>query len=483
MIDKKLSESILNKYNNKQIGREAKTLLQNIPKIDNMSIIDFSENIDINVSEDTLNIFFKEYTLPSNLKQECVDNGYKLNEEILTKIGIHLYPYFSYGVLNGGSATSYVDYKKNRSFNEELFSNLSDTFKELAPEYRGKAKGITPAFINKDNKPGPSFMELKMRSLLLEAKKYKKLTGKNIDNLFPVFQMTSTTNSDSIMSFYNECNNSIYLKSLIKETNINITSVYTAKQPLITAYTHSKFGEVKDYFKDTNGNYLALPGGHGQCFQILKDIFLELYKKGIRFISIGNVDNIGYTLDPKALAILAITGKQATFDFSFKTEFDVKGGILIKDQNNRLTCADLGVSVSKEDVRHAEKNGVPILFNCATGLFNLKYLIDNIDFIINTLPTRFTDQNKDIGLYSQAEQVTWEIINILDDFMILAVDKYKRFLASKLLIENLATSGFVAGIKNDRLKKCAIELNKGLVNLLENTFNLKLDNGVWKIND
>ena len=291
--------------------------------------------------------------------------------------------------------------------------------------------------------------------------------------------MTSSSNDNMIRNHYDSIKQGDYLQSLIKETGINITDVYSGVQPLITGFTHSDEGIQKDFFYDRNGKLLALPGGHGQCFLVLKEIFNKLYSRGIRYISIGNVDNIGYTLDPKTLALLAITEKNAIFDFSFKTKFDIKGGILITDQNNRLNCTDLGVSVSKKDIENTISKDVPILFNCATGMFNLKYLIDNIDKIINKLPTRFTDQKKDIGKYSQAEQITWEVISLLEDFSVLAVDKYSRFLASKLLVENLMTSGIPFASNDDELKEYSSLLNKGLEEKLKSDYKLELKNGRW----
>lgn len=482
-IDKEFTLSILDKYNKKEIGYEPKALLKSIPGIDNETVLDFSTGEPIQFKKNDMEIFFSTYDITEQLYNECKNRNYLLNSKLLEEIGMYLYPQFSYGVLNGGSATSYVDSKKNKLFNNELFINLQDIFVKLTGRYKNRAKGITPAFINKNGTPGPSFMELKMRSLLLEAKKYKKLTNRSTTNLFPIFQMTSTTNNESISDFYTKCRKSVYLEKLIIETQIDITNIKTGIQPLISAFTHSNKGSKKDVFLDKTGSPLPLPGGHGQCFLVLKKVFKDLYDLGIRFISIGNVDNIGYTLDPKALAVLAITGKQATFDFSFKTSFDVKGGVLIKDQFDRLNCADIGVSVSKEDISKAEKEGSPILFNCATGIFNLTYLLEKIDYITNKLPTRFTDQNKDAGEYSQAEQVTWEVMSILDNFLILAVDKYDRFLASKLLIENLVTSGLDCNITDKELKSCASALNNGLKNKLENSFGLIQKNGVWIVND
>lgn len=479
-IDKQLSYSILEKYNNKEIGQEPKAELKEIPQIDNKTILDCTGNISIKFDETKVISFFEKYNLPEALLEKCIKSEFVFDNNLLTEIGIYLYPTFSYGVLNGGSATSYVDRKKNEDFNSELFNNFEDLFSTLSATYKGKAKGITPAFINPNGEQGPSFMELKMRSLLIEAKKYNEVTGHPNKNLFPMFQMTSTYNNDDILEFYESCKNSKYIKDLIKETGIDITNVLTGIQPLITAYTHSNRGDTKSIFLTKKNEPLPLPGGHGQCFLVLKDIFKKLYNRGIRFVTIGNVDNVGYTLDPKSLALLALSEKQAAFDFSFKTEFDVKGGVLIRDQFDRINCADLGVAVSKDDIKRAEKNKTPILFNCATGMFNLEYLIKNIDNIIHKLPTRFSDQVKDTGEYSQGEQVTWEIIGLLDDFLIMAIDKYDRFLASKLLLENLVTSGLTCENIDENLKKNGEALNQGLFRKLRNDFQLKLTNGKWE---
>ena len=40
--------------------------------------------------------------------------------------------------------------------------------------------------------------------------------------------------------------------------------------------------------------------------EVLKETWQLLYTKGIRFISLGNIDNLGYTLDPLELALLAL---------------------------------------------------------------------------------------------------------------------------------------------------------------------------------
>ena len=188
-------------------------------------------------------------------------------------------------------------------------------------------------------------------------------------------------------------------------------------------------------------NPLPMPGGHGQNFQILSRCYRELFDRGIKMVYLGNVDNLGFTVNPVAVALLALQGKNGGFEFAFRTVVDTKGGVLVLDQDGRLNCADLGVAISQEEVLAAEKRGEQILFNCATGLFDLEYLVAHLEEISTNLPVRFSDQDKDAGRYSQAEQVTWEIIGMLEDFYVFGIDKYDRFLAAKIVLETLLASG------------------------------------------
>ena len=163
--------------------------------------------------------------------------------------------------------------------------------------------------------------------------------------------------------------------------------------------------------------------------------------EGREFAYLGNVDNLANLPNPAAVALMALSDKEAAFEFSFKTPVDIKGGILIRDTRGHLNCGDIGPAISKEELKAAENRGKPILFNCATGLFNLRKLTRALPGIIRDLPTRFSDQDKDAGRYSQAEQVTWEVIGMLDDFFVLGVDKYERFIAAKLLLESFLANG------------------------------------------
>lgn len=488
-IDAALTEKILNNYNSGVYDDVKPLRVSSIPDIDGETILDltkqeFSASFDRSVVEESL----ANINAPADLVElgEPHNNTLTFSWESLHRIGTRLYPFFSYGILNGGSATSYVDKKKNRSYSPVLFDMLFDIFESIEPMCEGNPKGITPGYINPDHTPGVDYLILKLRSLVLEARRYQHMfpdAEKEVP-LFPLFQMTSPFTHEKVekaFAFYQE---NPFLQDLIEETGIDATKPLTGIQPLLAAFSHSSEGDVKFIFTEAHGKkdeVLAIPGGHGQNFSALKECYQELYEKGKRFVSLGNVDNNGYTVNPVALALLALSGRQAGFEFSHKTQVDVKGGVLIYDQNNHLNCGDLGAAVSKEEIEKAESEGRPILFNCATAIFNLEYLVENIDYISEHLPMRFSDQEKDAGKYSQAEQITWEVIGLLDTMYIFAVNKYERFLAAKTLIENIISSGIALDNPEypEELKEISRKLSSGLYNKLAGEYGLELTHGRW----
>jgi UDP-N-acetylglucosamine pyrophosphorylase len=417
-------------------------------------------------------------------------------------LGRLLFPLVSFGVLNGGSATSYCDTKKNEALNKTLFDLLRVPFREAAGRAEGKPKGITPAYANPDGSPGYSFLELKMRNLLLETQRCRALAARfgvrprpgdasPLTPLTPLFQMTSIFTNGDIAAAFREYRNSPLLKSLIAATGIDITQAETGVQPLIAAFTPSSAGERKSVFTRAygkDGAVLGLPGGHGQNFLVLRDVYRRLRDGGKRFVYLGNVDNLGFTPEPVSLAVLALSGRQAGFDFSFKTAVDTKGGVLVRNEKNRLTCADIGSALAPEEIKRTEKTGRRILFNAATGLFDLDYLVKNLDMFIDGIPMRWSEQDKDAGRYSQAEQVTWEVLGLLDKPLIFGINKFRRFLAAKLLLESLMTSGLELGnsaypedpAPEKNLRTLAAALHEGFVWNMENVYGMKRSGGRWE---
>lgn len=492
-IDLELTRAILTRYNAGEFDRFQPVQPTGFPRIDGKQIVDLTVPLEVRVDLATAEARLRHWGLDLDLSAYCRVEGETglFDRAGLTRIGILLYPYVGYGVLNGGSASSYFDYKKNVALSPELYEICADQFHFLAELGRNKAKALVPGYINEDGTPGATFIELKMRALLLEILRYQLYTGSKEQRILPLFQMASIYNYQELEKAYESFGDSPYLRDLMDETGVEINKeVLTGVQPMLAAYTHSSFGRPKEVFTTAYGkpnNPLPMPGGHGQNFQILGPCYRELLARGVKLVYLGNVDNLGFTVNPVAVALLALQEKTAGFEFAFRTIVDTKGGVLVLDQNGRLNCADLGVAISQEEVLAAEQRGEQILFNCATGLFNLEYLVAHLEEITTNLPVRFSDQDKDAGRYSQAEQVTWEVIGMLDDFYVFGIDKYDRFLAAKIALETLLASG--VGLNDSRfpqaadpakdLKTTATKLHAGLQRKLMTVYGLKKVAGRW----
>jgi UDP-N-acetylglucosamine pyrophosphorylase len=487
-IDFELGKKILAAVNASR-NLDVKTLDADIlPHPDGKDIFILRSNMKFPISRAQTEKMLDKFGIPHSSIDDvpCTDGTCHFTYDTLHRLGLHLIPYLSYGILNGGMATSYCDVKNNSKFNSDLFAQAEADFGKMAQLCKGQPKGITPAYINPDGSPGYEFIELKMRSVLRHIQQSQALTGKPASEYqHAIFQMTSENTDARLAAKYKEYKNSPILKDLITRTGVDVTEPESAIQPLIPAFTPTSAGYPLSFFKDRDGNYYGLPGGHGQNFIVLRDIYKKLLAAGKKFVYLGNVDNIGFTITPVELAALALSGRQATFDFSFKTPVDVKGGILIRERNGHLTCGDIGRAVSNEFVKKNEDAGIPILFNCATGLFNLEYLVENLDRIIENLPIRLSNQNKDIGQYSQAEQITWEVIGLLDNLMIFAVEKYERFIASKLLMDNMLASDleccrpYLAEHEDTDFVRAVRSVQKGLVWNLREQYGLELKGGRW----
>ena len=523
-IDIELTLRILANWNSGAYAHYQPLQVSSLPQIDNRTIIDRRgpQTLELQDQDAARAIERLGRLLPAPILQAQLaarsiqprsdarsraHSGLRFDEPALRQLGILLYPRLAYGVLNGGSATSYADHKKNRVLDPALFGQLQPAFEELAALCHGQPKGVTPALLQPDGSPGPSFLELKMRSLLIEGLRWRRTietlgsedasgaasmdaSGGAADTLlplFPMFEMSSLGNRAALAAAYERFGSSPALRDLSAYSGIDIQHVIGAAQPLLAAYSHSDEGRRKHIFDRAGGRPdtpLGLPGGHGQNFLVLRAIYRTLYEMGKRYVYLGNVDNMGYTVDPVGLAWLALTGRPAAFEFSFRTPVDVKGGILVRDQRGALACGDIGVAIDADELQRAEGAEQAVLFNCAIGLFDLEWLTSRLDTIIAELPVRFSDQDKDAGRYSQAEQVTWEILGMIDDCLIFGVEKERRFLAAKLLLETLLTSGATPDIlpegatqQTARLMATGQRLHGGLVTLLGQAYGYRYATG------
>ena len=414
----------------------------------------------------------------------------RFTREALNAAGLHLVGTISYGMLNGGSATSYIDEKKNSAFYPPLIDIIGDTFRSVGENIRNRPKALTPAYLNQDGSPGYTFLEMKLRGLLLLMLEASVATGQTPN--IPIFEMRSTHTELPLSEAYSAAADSPLLTDLCRYLSYDISEAIDYRtQPMVAAFSSGKSGGSRTLFTytDSSGSprLLPLPGGHGQNFTVLQEIYRGLYRRGIQFSYLVNIDNLGNIPDPHSIAITVLSGADAAFEFSRKTPMDVKGGILALNDDKSYVCADIGVAISRDEVEAAEQAGHPLLFNCATGLFNLSYLTENLDAIIADLPIRINEQDKDIGRYAHPEQVTWEVLQYIPKPLILSVAKENRFLAAKLLSEMIVTSTASRVIPQLRRQRpeyrafCdqSLTLQQGLFRLMEHTYGMKEIHGRW----
>jgi len=488
-VDTALTLAILADYNDGLYDSIRPVRARGVPAADGRTVVELTPSLAYSVEAESA--LERLALLGAALPDSAIRSGGRIvfPRPALEEIGFALLPRTAYGILNGGSATSYADSKKNLAFGEGAFETLRPAFEALVPACREQPKGLTPAFVNPDGSPGPSFLELKMRARLLAAIAYRERHGDPGRPILPLFQMSSVGTDALLSRAYEEFARKPLLALPASRAGEEPCAVATGVQGLIAAYTHSSEGRPKRVFDRAYGrsdSVVALPGGHGQCFRVLAPVLRALRESGVRFAYLGNVDNIGYLPDPVEIGLLAVSGLPAGFDFSLRTPMDVKGGILVECEGpegggHNRTIADIGPAIGFEELLRLERSGARILFNCATGLFDLDALVSRIDEIARTLPVRFTDQDKDSGRYSQAEQVTWEVASLLPGFLAFAVEKADRFIAAKLLVETLLTSG--SGGSDPRippdLAATSRALHDGLKRKLAGPYGLALRGGRW----
>ena len=465
--------------------------IADIPSLPHPDIIDCSSLKEFSAPKERAQETFSSLNLPFNIEDIAEEAGDSLvfSASALKRIGIALYPKAAFGILNGGSATSYVDSKKNFLLCPEIFPLFNEKFAAHAERCRGKPKGVTPAYFNPDGSAGYSFLFLKLRMLLERKADYVHLFGALPPVILPAFQMTSVKTNAETVEHIEQCSAAPDFAAPAKELGCPPVLMHTETQKMMAALTHSSEGEPRGIFDRAYGEAdrgIALPGGHGQNFAILAPVYKKLKAMGIRYAWLGNIDNIGYTVDPVLLAVFALSGREAAFETSFKTELDLKGGLLVITDSGKVTCADIGPAVTADQMKEFEQSGKRLLFNCGIGLFDLERLVPALGSIPYKLPLRITDQDKDAGRYAQAEQLTWEIIGLLERPLFFAVKKERRFIAAKMLLENILASlpesfASVPGFAETPLYRLSLEVKKGLCALLESEYGMELSGGAWRL--
>ncbi|MFQ3547975.1 MAG: hypothetical protein SNJ56_06520, partial [Termitinemataceae bacterium] len=177
-----------------------------LPQGQDPRITDFSALSGLTVDQSAVQELWNTYNITVPVEKLARVSGHRcyFSHTALSELGIRLYPYTAYGVLNGGSATTYVDTKKNTALSPRAFELFQDQFTTFSEAHKQNPKGITSAYFELDGSGGPSFLLLKMRSLLIRALEYRLLTGDHHTAVLPFFQMTSDATDAKLTAAYED---------------------------------------------------------------------------------------------------------------------------------------------------------------------------------------------------------------------------------------------------------------------------------------
>ena len=190
-IDIELTMSILKRLNAGAFNGVPPIEAVGVPPINGKSIVPAGAAMSFATATSAARARLDALGIPMPATARFEGGSVHLGKDALVQIGERLYDRTAWGVLNGGSATSYADRKKNTALGTGVFSAIRGGFELLAPLCEGRPKGITPADINPDGTPGESFLILKMRAALLRAARFSELYGRPTRPALAFFQMTS----------------------------------------------------------------------------------------------------------------------------------------------------------------------------------------------------------------------------------------------------------------------------------------------------
>ena len=196
--DWELSQSILTRLNDGTLNPPA-VMVAEFPPLDGKQILDLRGDGPWSVSRSKAEIallqLFPEED-PGVILGKNTGQTVLLDGPTLESFGLRLSQITAFGILNGGMATSYTDTKKNQALGAGLYSIYKNDLEQMAMQNEGLPKGLTPAFVQEDGSPGPTYLELKIRVLCqinLAAKK-AGFSGPGLQ----LFQMTSHSTQEKL---------------------------------------------------------------------------------------------------------------------------------------------------------------------------------------------------------------------------------------------------------------------------------------------
>jgi UTP--glucose-1-phosphate uridylyltransferase len=122
-IDIPLTQRILDNFNAGKYDHFEPVAVKDIPKVDGDRIIDVTGDVSFSTTAAQAQKAIDALGVQVDIASlgEVRGDTISFDAAALERLGVLLYDVVAYGVLNGGSASSYVDRTKNVGFNQTLF--------------------------------------------------------------------------------------------------------------------------------------------------------------------------------------------------------------------------------------------------------------------------------------------------------------------------------------------------------------------------
>jgi len=135
------------------------------------------------------------------------------------------------------------------------------------------------------------------------------------------------------------------------------------------------------------------PPGHGDVFESLYNsgTLDELLEKGVEYLFLSNVDNLGATVDPRILQHMIDTDSEYIMELTDETKADVKGGTII-DYEGTVRLLEIA-QVSKEHVQEFKSIKKFKYFNTNNiwlSLKAIKRIVENGELELEIIPNAKT---------------------------------------------------------------------------------------------
>jgi UTP--glucose-1-phosphate uridylyltransferase len=222
-------------------------------------------------------------------------------------------------------------------------------------------------------------------------------------------------------SFYTHKQTAEYIRN--RYSGSNIRTFEQSCYPRILKLTNEPlYGNVDHYY----------PPGHGDIVEALKNnkIIDELSEKGIEYLFVSNIDNLGATLNYQIINDLIVNKVDFAIELTKKTVQDVKGGTLI-NYNGRFKMFEIAECppgmldefLSIDKFKYFNTNNIYIKVSALKALSETDYL-KHVDLIVN--PKKLKDGRECI----QLEYAIGSLVKFFNKVQCYLVDR-DRFIPVK----------------------------------------------------